>query len=109
MIARFACIPNRLGIPSVYINIPEEKVVALFEISKIINLYPEIKNIILQEATKETSKFDKISGRLLLENNNLHSSREEVLEIYKGARETGILNKVNVVDNNFLIFEKKIR
>ncbi len=106
-IVRFACVPDRLGVSSIYINTSRETSKVFSRILDTLRQYPEIKNIILQNATKKTTALNKISGRLLLENENLDSSRKRVLELYKGSRDTGILNRVNADDKNFIIFEKR--
>lgn len=109
LIIRFACAPDKFSMPFFYL----EKEVGEEEKNKIIeDIYSLIKNdstigyLILQDATPADSAKDKISGRILFEKGEAMPA-QEVLEIYKGARSTGILNNVNVNDPNFQIFIKK--
>jgi len=109
LIIRVACIPDKLSMPFFYlekemndeeINKIVEKNHALFESDS------SIKYLILQEATPVEKIKDKISGRISFEKGEM-SPIQEVLDIYKGARSTGILNNVDVNDPNFLTFIKK--
>ena len=65
-----------------------------------------IKYLIIQDATPVESAKDKISGRISFEKEELMPV-QEILEIYKGARSTGILNNVDINDPNFQRFTKK--
>lgn len=103
-ILRFACIPDRLSVPSIYVNNDKE----LFDIpQKIANVrekYPEVKKIIVQEATNETDAKTKISGRLMITQSA--DSSEKIVELYKGSRSTGVFDHLDSGDRNYLRFEK---
>lgn len=60
----------------------------------------------MQEVVSAENAKDKISGRVLFEEERM-APTQEVLEIYKGSRSTGVLNNVDVNDPNFLRFTKK--
>ncbi|MFH1773071.1 MAG: hypothetical protein ABH818_01810 [Patescibacteria group bacterium] len=109
LIIRFACIPDKFSMPFFYL----EKEMGEEEKNKIVeNIYSLIKNdstikcLILQDATPADSAKDKISGRVSFEKGAMMPI-QEVLEIYKGARSTGVLNNVDVNDPNFRRFIKK--
>ncbi|MDD4476608.1 MAG: hypothetical protein PHY40_00420 [Patescibacteria group bacterium] len=109
LVVRFACMPDKLSMPFFYlekemndeeINKIVEKIHTLFESDS------SVKYLILQEATPAEKTKDKISGRISFEKGEMLPT-QEVLDIYKGARSTGILNNVNVNDPNFQTFIKK--
>lgn len=109
LIIRFACIPDKFSMPFFYLEKEmneEEKNKIIEDIYSLIKNDSAIKYLILQDATPADSAKDKISGRILFEKGEVMPG-QEVLEIYKGARSTSILNNVNVDDPNFQRFIKK--
>ena len=109
LIVRFACVPDKFSMPFFYLEkemSDEEKNKIVEEIRSVIENDSNIKYLILQEATPAEKAKDKISGRIVFEKGEM-APIQEVLEIYKGARSTGILNNVNVNDPNFQRFIKK--
>ncbi|MEA3378348.1 MAG: hypothetical protein U9Q69_01790 [Nanoarchaeota archaeon] len=109
LIVRLACIPDKFSMPFFYI----EKNMKNSEINKIVDdIYSlsqkdsTIKYLILQKTTPLESAKDKISGRILFEKGEMMPI-QEVLEIYKGDRSTGILNNVDINNPNFQRFIKK--
>lgn len=110
LIVRLACIPDKFSMPSFFIekNMEGNKIdTILNEICSLAKKDSTIKYFILQEATPMESAKDKISGRILFEKRGMMPT-QEVLEIYKGARSTEILNNVNTDDPNFQRFVKKV-
>lgn len=107
MIIRFGCVPDQFSMPSVVIESDSNIGQAINEVSSYVSKNQQIKEIVLQELTSEADAPNKISGRLLFEKSDAYP-REEVLELYKGARNTNILNNVDTSDTNFLHFEKNI-
>jgi hypothetical protein len=107
LIIRFACIPDKFSMPFFYLEkeMSEEKKI-MMNIYSLIENDSTIKYLIIQNATPIDSVKDKISGRILFEKEEMMPT-QEVLEIYKGARSTGILNNVDTNDPNFQRFVKK--
>lgn len=109
LIVRVACIPDKFSMPFFFIenNMGKDKIDAtLNEIHSLIKKNSAIKYFILQEATPIETAKDKISGRISFEKGKM-APIQEMLEIYKGARSTGILNNVDVSASNFRIFVKR--
>lgn len=109
LIIRFACVPDKFSMPFFYLGKEmgdEEKNKTVEKIRSVIENDSNIKYLILQEATPAEKAKDKISGRISFEKGEM-APTQEVLEIYKGARSTGILNNVDVNDPNFQTFIKK--
>lgn len=109
LIIRFACIPDKFSMPFFYVEKEmndEEKGMIIEKIYSLIKNDATIKYLILQDATPTESAKDKISGRISFEKGEMVPI-QEVLEIYKGARSTGVLNNVDVNDPNFQRFTKK--
>ncbi|MEK7564874.1 MAG: hypothetical protein AAB394_02985 [Patescibacteria group bacterium] len=109
LIIRFACIPDKFSMPSFYIEKEmdgEEKRAIIEKINSLTKDDMSIKYLIIQDATPVESAKDKISGRISFEKEELMPV-QEILEIYKGARSTGILNNVDINDPNFQRFTKK--
>lgn len=107
LIIRFACVPDRFSMPTIAVEPSTDVDQVLESVSSLLKIYREIKQIILQELTATADAKDKISGRLLFEDSRSYPN-EEVMELYKGSRSTGVLNNVDVNDPNFFIFEKKL-
>jgi len=109
LIIRFACVPDKFSMPFLYLEkeaSEEEKNKIVEGIRSLIENDSNIKYLILQEATPVEKAKDKISGRISFEKGKM-SPIQEVLEIYKGARSTGVLNNVDVNDPNYQRFVKK--
>jgi len=103
LMIRFACVPDRFSMPTLTVE-PEDNISELLDnLQDLIVKHPEIKKIILTQFTPEEQAKDKISGRYTLEN-QFATPVENILELYKGARSTGVLNKANTDDPNFLFF-----
>lgn len=107
LVVRFACIPDRLSMPVFYIENESQLPDVLKKVNIILKDNPEVASIILQEATPRGAALDKISGRFLLDDSRAFP-RESVLELYKGNRSTGILNRLDPTDSNYLRFEKEL-
>lgn len=108
LIVRFACMPDKLSMPFFYIEeeaSEDERDRIIEKIYSLTNNDQTIKFIILQDATSAESAKDKISGRILFEKGEMMPT-QEILEIYKGARSTNILNSVDINDPNFQRFVK---
>lgn len=105
LVIRVACVPDKLSMPIFYIEKEDDFRDNLDKIESLLKNESTITNFILQEATPQDKAQDKISGRVLFAGREMFPL-EEVLEIYKGSRSTGILNKVEISDKNFLRFEK---
>ncbi len=109
LIVRFACEPDKLSMPFFYIEMTmgsEERVAVIEKIYSLIKADPTIKYLILQDATPIKDIKNKISGRITFEKGEMMPI-QEVMEIYKGARSTNVLNNVDVNDPNFRRFVKK--
>jgi len=109
LIVRVACIPDKFSMPFFYLEkgMNDEEINKIVEkIRFMIKNDSSIKYLILQEATPTEKAKDKISGRIVFEKGEM-SPIQEVLEIYKGARSTGVLNNVDVNDPNYQRFVKK--
>ncbi|MFH1233861.1 MAG: hypothetical protein V1649_04420 [Patescibacteria group bacterium] len=109
LIIRVACIPDKFSMPFFFIenNMEKDKIdTMLNNICSSIKKDSTIQYFILQEATPLESAKDKISGRISFEKGTMMPI-QEVLEIYKGARSTSVLNNVDVNDPNFQRFVKK--
>lgn len=109
LIVRSACVPDKFSMPTFYLEkeMSEiDKIKIIEEIYSLVNNDQTIKYLIIQDATPSHSAKDKISGRILFEKSDM-APIQEILEIYKGARSTGVLNNVNTEDPNFQIFIKK--
>ncbi|MFA5413181.1 MAG: hypothetical protein WC348_01390 [Patescibacteria group bacterium] len=109
LIVRFACDPDKLSMPFFYIETTmggEERETVIEKIYSLIKTDPNIKYLILQEATPTKSVRDKILGRITFEKGKIMPI-QEVMEIYKGARSTNVLNNVDVDDPNFRRFIKR--
>lgn len=104
---RYASIPNRFFMLNTRIDSPDEVEDKLALIKDFISRDSDIKTIIVQEATRKEDIPFKISGRYFLLD-TLTSTTEEVLELYKGAQNTGVLNNSNLDLPNFISFEKKL-
>lgn len=109
LIIRFACEPDKLSMPFFYIETTmgrEERALVIEKIFSLIKVDLTIKYLILQDATSTKDVKDKISGRITFEKGEMMPI-QEVMEIYKGARSTNVLNNVDVNDPNFQRFVKK--
>lgn len=107
MLIRFGCIPDKLSMPSIMLEPHTDLDQALREVAEYLRKRAGIQDIILQELTPEAKAPDKISGRILIEKFDAYP-REIVLELYKGARSTSVLNNADVSSPNFLRFEKEL-
>lgn len=107
MIIRFGCIPDQYSMPAIVLDPEIDIRQAMDRVRSYIEKMGQIRDIILQELTLESKADEKISGRLLLEKFDAYP-REEVLELYKGARNTTVLNNVDASSPNFFHFEKKM-
>ncbi len=103
LMIRFACVPDKFSMPFFYIEkgMKKDENKIIENINFLVKSDQSIKNLILQEATPVEEAKDKISGRISFEKGEMMPIRE-IVEIYKGARSTGILNNVDVEDPDFL-------
>jgi len=108
IIIRLACKPDKLSMPVFYVNNREEIDEVVGDIAKFTAENSLVVVFLVQPATTEEQAKDKISGRLLF-NESRYLPLDQVLELYKGARSTGILNNVEPGDKNFLQLQKDAR
>ncbi len=105
LILRFACVPDKFSMPTFYLE-------QVGDLSKVANTVRdavlndrEIASVIIQDATPAAEAPNKISGRALYED-EYRTGNELVLELYKGSRTTGILNRVHAEDSSLQRFIK---
>lgn len=106
-IVRVACTPDRLSMPTRYIESRADVHDAQAWAHQLLCLEPTVTHLMIQEATPREKAPLKISGRLTFEARRM-CPLTNVLELYKGSRSTGILNAVNPNDLNFLRYEKRL-
>lgn len=105
LIVRFACIPDRFSMPTITIDHADNLALARKEIEECIDRFSGIQYVILREFISEQLAKQKISGRVLFWGER--ASMDTSVEIFKGSRSTGVLNRADTSDKNFLLFEKK--
>ena len=109
LIVRVACIPDKFSMPFFFIerNMKNDEIDRIIDdVYSLSQKDSTVKYFILQETTPLKNAKDKISGRISFEKGEIMPI-QEVLEIYKGARSTGILNNIDINDPNFQRFVKK--
>jgi len=106
LIVRVACVPDKKSMPCFCIESEGDIEHAFEGIDSLMGRDQAVTSFILQEAIPDRYKNDKISGRIVFETSD-GSSLEQIMEIYKGAKGTGILNDLDVRDKNYRRFEKK--
>jgi len=97
LIMRFSGHDDKLGMPSFYIDDEKNLVDVLRRMKDIFTRDLNISHVILQSATPNEEIHNKISGRLMISDD----MNDEIIELYKGARSTGVLNSVNQSDIQF--------
>lgn len=106
LVIRIACVPDVHSMPVFYIEKDTDINELIDQINNLLTNELTITHFILRESMPETKAKDKISGRIILEDKKV-VPRENVIELYKGARSTAILNTVDIADPNYQRFEKK--
>jgi len=117
LIMRFSGRSDEPGMPSCYIENEKNLDSALKQMEDIFTRDLNVSHVILQRATPKEEISRKVSGRLIMYD-DADDRNDEIIELYKGARSTGILNSVDPSDpqfhrlikpiGGFMRFEKKI-
>lgn len=105
LIIRFGYIPERYSMPTYYVDNPEDIGTTLNRVSAALQEERDVAAVIVQDATPANQATKKISGRMFYQD-DFQTGDEIVLELYKGSRSTGILNKVNADDPALVRFVK---
>lgn len=105
LIIRVACVPDKLSMPFFYVEDTNAVDSTIKKINELTKKNESITHLILQQAVSSDLVQNKVSGRILLEANEVFP-REQVLEIFKGARSTGALNTLDTKDKNYRRLEK---
>ncbi|MDD5710901.1 MAG: hypothetical protein PHV43_02255 [Candidatus Colwellbacteria bacterium] len=100
LVVRFSGRDDGLGMPSCYIDNEEDLGDILEQMEDIFTHDPNISHVILQSATPRREASNKVSGRLMMYD-DVDSGYDEIVELYKGARSTGVLNLVDPSDPQF--------
>ena len=100
LIMRFSGRADKLGMPSFYIDDKDNLDSSIKQMEEILGHDPDIAYIVLQSATPKEEMPNKISGRLMVYE-DANDKYDAIVELYKGARSTGILNSVDPSDPQF--------
>lgn len=107
LIVRVACVPDRFSMPSFIVNDESDIEQIIQKVNDLVNTEGTITHFILQNATPEDKVKDKIVGRLLYAGNK-SIPLAKVTELYKGAKNAGIFDRVDPSDPNYERIEQEL-
>lgn len=104
-VIRVACEPDKLSMPSFRIDAREGIEQSIQDLLKLIEEDHSIQQVILRPFISPSKIQDRIAGRLSFMGDT--TTTKEILELYRGAETTGVLNVVDPQNPKFRSFTKR--